>query len=152
MLLDTRAWDGLGAGARASLLTAVRGGLGVLIHAPQTPSAALRGWLRGAGLTIETGRAVDWQPDVGSDDVARLRAWMGPGSDDAPFDPLLAARQLHAHDSVFRTPFAREMAEWRPDAKGGRDDALDAASGAILAEPVRLPGLPPRVAASWRGA
>lgn len=90
VLLDTRAWDGLGAGARASLLTAVRGGLGLLIHAPQAPSAALRGWLRGAGLTIETGRAVDWEPDVGPDDVARLRAWMGPGSDDAPFDPLLA--------------------------------------------------------------
>jgi hypothetical protein len=90
VLLDTRAWDGLGAGARASLLTAVRGGLGVLIHAPQAPSTALRGWLRSAGLTIETGRAVSWQPEVGPDDVARLRAWMGPGSDDAPFDPLLA--------------------------------------------------------------
>ncbi len=90
VLLDARAWDGLGAGARASLLTAVRGGLGVLIHAPQTPSAALRGWLRGAGLTVEAGRAVDWQPDIGPDDVARLRAWMGPGSDDAPFDPALA--------------------------------------------------------------
>ena len=68
------------------------------------------------------------------------------------FDPLLAARQLHAHDSVFRTPFAREMAEWRPEAKGARDDALDAASGAILAEPVRLPGLPARIAPSWRCA
>lgn len=90
VLLDTRAWDGLGAGARASLLTAVRGGLGVLIHAPQPPSAALRGWLRGAGLTVETGRAVNWQAETGPDDVARLRAWMGPGSDDAPFDPLLA--------------------------------------------------------------
>lgn len=90
VLLDTRAWDGLGAGARASLLTAVRGGLGVLIHAPQPPSAALRSWLRSAGLTIESGRAVDWQPEVGAEDLARLRAWMGPGSDDAPFDPLLA--------------------------------------------------------------
>jgi hypothetical protein len=67
------------------------------------------------------------------------------------FDPLLAARRLCAHDSVFRTPFAREMAEWRPEARGARDDALDAASGAILAEPVRLPSLPPRIAPSWRG-
>jgi len=94
VLLDARAWDGLGAGARASLLTAVRDGLGVLIHAPQAPSAALRGWLRSAGLTIETGRAVDWPPDVGPDDVARLRAWMGPGSDDVPFDPLLAGEAV----------------------------------------------------------
>lgn len=90
VLLDARAWDGLGAGARASLLTAVRSGLGVLVHAPQAPSAALRGWLRSAGLTIDAARAVDWQPEVGPDDVARLRAWMGPGSDDTPFDPLLA--------------------------------------------------------------
>ncbi|MCU0944637.1 MAG: phage terminase large subunit [Rubritepida sp.] len=70
----------------------------------------------------------------------------------AAFDPLLAARRLFAHESVLRSPFAREMAEWRPDAKGARDDALDAAAGAILAEPVRLPALPPRRGApSWRG-
>ncbi|MDB5413761.1 MAG: hypothetical protein JWR10_2096 [Rubritepida sp.] len=70
----------------------------------------------------------------------------------AAFDPLLAARRLHAHESVFRTAFAREMAEWRPDARGARDDALDAVSGCILAEPVRLPALPPRPAPpSWRG-
>ena len=70
----------------------------------------------------------------------------------AAFDPLLAARRLRAHDSVFATPFAREMAEWRPDARGARDDALDAVSGCILAEPVRLAALPPRpVPPSWRG-
>jgi hypothetical protein len=70
----------------------------------------------------------------------------------AAFDPLLAARRLHAHESVLRTPFAREMAEWRPDARGARDDALDAAAGVILAEPVRLPALPPRPPRpAWRG-
>lgn len=70
----------------------------------------------------------------------------------AAFDPLLAARRLHAHESVFRTGFPREMAEWRPDARGARDDGLDAVAGCILAEPVRLPALPPRPAApSWRG-
>jgi hypothetical protein len=70
----------------------------------------------------------------------------------AAFDPLLAARRLYANDAVFRGAFPREMAEWRPDAKGARDDALDAASGAILAEPVRLPSFPTRAAApAWRG-
>jgi hypothetical protein len=69
------------------------------------------------------------------------------------FDPLLAARRLHAHDSVMRTPFAREMAEWRPEARGARDDGLDAAAGLILAEPVRLPALAPAArGASWRGS
>jgi hypothetical protein len=70
----------------------------------------------------------------------------------AAFDPLLAARRLFAHESVMRSPFPREMAEWRPDARGARDDALDAVAGAILAEPVRLPALAPRRRPpSWRG-
>ncbi|MBS7809502.1 phage terminase large subunit [Roseococcus pinisoli] len=70
----------------------------------------------------------------------------------AAFDPLLAARRLHAHDSVFRTGFVREMAEWRPELRGARDDALDAVSGCLLAEPVRLPALSRVTGPSWRGA
>ncbi|WP_135467745.1 phage terminase large subunit [Crenalkalicoccus roseus] len=71
----------------------------------------------------------------------------------AALDPALAARRLHAHEGVFRTPFPQEMAAWRPEAAGGRDDALDALAGCLLAEPVRLPGAPavPRHAA-WHGA
>jgi len=66
-------------------------------------------------------------------------------------EPALAARRLHAHESVFRTPFAAEMAEWRPDAVGARDDALDAVSGCLLAEPVRLVrAAAPAGARSWR--
>ena len=67
-------------------------------------------------------------------------------------DPAMAARRLHAHEGVFRTPFPQEMAEWKPGAAGARDDALDAVAGALLAEPVRLPGLPPAPrGVSWRG-
>ena len=67
-------------------------------------------------------------------------------------DPLLAARRLHAHERVFRTPFPVEMAEWKPDAAGTRDDALDALAGCLLAEPVRLPGAPPVPRGpGWRG-
>ncbi len=70
----------------------------------------------------------------------------------AAFDPLLAGRRLHAHESVFRTRFPREMAEWRPDARAARDDGLDAVAGAILAEPLRLPALPARPRQpAWRG-
>ena len=32
------------------------------------------------------------------------------------FDPLLAAGALHAHASVWSTPFIEEMREWRPGA------------------------------------
>lgn len=56
----------------------------------------------------------------------------------AALEPALAGRRLHVHDSVLRTPFAAEMAEWRPGAAGARDDALDAVAGWMLAEPVRL--------------
>ncbi|MCI0752450.1 phage terminase large subunit [Teichococcus vastitatis] len=68
-------------------------------------------------------------------------------------DPVLAARRLYAHERVFRTPFPVEMAEWKPDVAGARDDALDALAGCILAEPVRLPGAPPvQRVAGWRGS
>lgn len=74
----------------------------------------------------------------------------------AALDPMLAARRLYAHEGVWRTPFPQEMAAWRPDAAGSggvRDDALDAVAGCLLAEPVRLPGLPPAPRRlGWRGA
>lgn len=71
----------------------------------------------------------------------------------AGLEPILAARRLHASEAVMRSAFPREMAEWRPEAKGMRDDALDAASGLILAEPVRLPlAAPPPRFVSWRGS
>lgn len=70
-------------------------------------------------------------------------------------EPALAARRLHAHEAVFRTPFPAEMAAWRPDAPNGvRDDALDALAGCLLAEPVRLPLVPPATRSAvggWRG-
>jgi hypothetical protein len=71
----------------------------------------------------------------------------------AAFDPLLAANRLHAHDAVLCGKLPEEMAEWRPDDKAARDDALDAIAGLILSEPVRLPRLPPPPRPpSWRGA
>ena len=53
------------------------------------------------------------------------------------FDPLLAARALRVHADVWRTPFIAELREWLPGGKG-RDDGLDAVSGCILSQPVRL--------------
>lgn len=67
------------------------------------------------------------------------------------FDPLLAARVLRAHASVWDTPFIREMREWLPGANGD-DDGLDAVSGCILAQPVRLAVEPgPARRRDWRG-
>jgi hypothetical protein len=67
-------------------------------------------------------------------------------------DPVLAARRLSAHDSVFRTRFPQEMAAWRPGEPGQHDDALDALAGCIAAEPVRFPVMPPRgPRPDWQG-
>lgn len=54
------------------------------------------------------------------------------------FDAVMAAEALHVHDSVYGTPFIREMQQWRPGLSGARDDGLDAAAGALSLEPVRL--------------
>ncbi len=65
------------------------------------------------------------------------------------FDAPLAAGLLSAHESVFETPFLRELREWRPGG-GGPDDGLDAAAGALLAEPVRLGARAPAARRDWR--
>ena len=65
------------------------------------------------------------------------------------FDAPLAAGVLSAHASVFATPFLRELREWRPEANGP-DDGLDAAAGALLAEPARLMPRSPAPRNDWR--
>ncbi|MDA0661304.1 MAG: phage terminase large subunit [Proteobacteria bacterium] len=68
------------------------------------------------------------------------------------FDAILAAGSLRAHRSVWDTPFMMEMREWRPGgAYRGPDDGLDAVSGCLSSEPVRLPRLPAASRLSWRG-
>lgn len=72
VILDARAWSGLGAGQRQALLEAVRGGLGVLLRADTAPDAALRADLRRLGFQLrqagrETGTAAvaSPRPDLG---------------------------------------------------------------------------------------
>lgn len=56
------------------------------------------------------------------------------------FDPVLAARMLRVHEDVFKTPFPREVSEWAPGRKGGKDDGLDAVAGALAQAPVLIGG------------
>jgi hypothetical protein len=56
----------------------------------------------------------------------------------AALEPVMAARRLHVHDSVFATALVQEMRDFRPGAKGLADDGLDALAGCLLAEPIRL--------------
>lgn len=55
------------------------------------------------------------------------------------FGSVLAARMLHAHIDVMTPRFMDEMRDFSPLRNSGRDDGLDAAAGALLMEPVRLP-------------
>lgn len=54
------------------------------------------------------------------------------------FEVPMAAKALHIHSSLYKTPFIREMSEWNLSIKGGHDDGLDAAAGALAMEPMRL--------------
>lgn len=66
------------------------------------------------------------------------------------FDPVMAARRLRANASVWRSPFIEEMREWSPVGEN-RDDGLDAVSGCLLAQPVRIANRPsPGRRPSWR--
>lgn len=65
------------------------------------------------------------------------------------FDPVLAAAALRAHANLWTTPIIEEMREWRPGRRC-RDDGLDAISGCLMAEPVRLKRHPPRHRQNWR--
>jgi Terminase RNaseH-like domain len=56
------------------------------------------------------------------------------------FDAPLAARMVHIHARVLATSFIEEFRAFRPDGGGGHDDGIDAVAGAILMEPVRIPG------------
>ncbi len=66
-------------------------------------------------------------------------------------EPVMAARRLFVHDSVFATRLVQEMRDFRPGARNQRDDGLDALAGCLLAEPLRLAPRPPAAARrEWR--
>ncbi len=65
------------------------------------------------------------------------------------FDAILAARRLHVHRDVLKTPFITEMQEWRPEGGKGHDDGLDAVAGALAQTPDRLPRIFGKGGHSW---
>ncbi len=98
-------------------------------------------------ITVETNGLGKFLPALLRREIAKMRAAISVREHvstiakerrilDA-FDPVLAARRLHAHRRVWQTPFITEMREWRPGASC-RDDGLDAVAGCLASEPVRL--------------
>ncbi len=118
-----------------------------------------------ASVTIETNGVGGLLPGLlrrELDGIGIAAAVIGKASSQAKdqriidaFDAVLAAGMLHAHRSVWDSPLIAEMREWRP-ASNCRDDGLDAVSGCLLSEPVRLPrrpstgGEPPTRRDTWR--
>lgn len=161
LLVDARAWSGLGEGGRARVLEAVRGGLGLLLRA-DTPlaAAALRG-LRAPGFAIEGGSgSAPWAlPPTRLDDEQALRARLGSGRRDAPFDleqaqaplPALSRRGWRVAGAgavAFAPPAEAPAGWWRGEGRGriglwalldsyvlplhGRADLFDALWGPAL--------------------
>jgi hypothetical protein len=67
-------------------------------------------------------------------------------------ETVMAAGMLHVHESVFGTPFIREMQEWTPKSKNGRDDGLDAVASALSLRKPRVEGGKEVGRLSWQNA
>ena len=130
VILDDRSWAALGANERAALLTAVRGGLGVLLRVTAAlPESTRRQWQAlGWSVSSSPGLAA-LQLAVNDGDEEALRARRGPGTRDAmPVEgeasdqPDLTRRNVQIN-AVDATPLLRDgkdnvLAGWRAEGRG----------------------------------
>lgn len=88
LVVDARAWSGLGDPGRARVMAAVRAGLGLLLRADTPLPAASLQALRGPGFAIGGGNSLaPWTlPAPAPADEEALRARLGTGRADAPVD------------------------------------------------------------------
>lgn len=86
LVIDARAWGGLGAGGRAAVLSAVEAGMGLIVRADAPPAALPGLWTPGFRAEGGAGTVALAWPQGGLADLAALRARLGAGSADAPFD------------------------------------------------------------------
>lgn len=89
VILDERTLANLGAARRAALAQALGAGTGVLVRATAALPATVRAWLAELGIAL-TGEGSEDVAFPAPRDAGALRARMGPGSEGAPFDPVLA--------------------------------------------------------------
>jgi hypothetical protein len=131
VILDERAWSGLGESQRAALTDALRGGLGVLLRVTAALSEPERRRLRTLGFNVDEGRdAADVHLRAPRRDDDSLRARIGPGTRDqsrahdapVPETPVLTRRTLRlvADDGVplLLDQDDRPLAVWRAEGRG----------------------------------
>ena len=131
VILDERSWAALGTNERAALLTAVRGGLGVLLRVTGSlPESTRRQW-QALGLSVSSGAdSIPVQLAMQDADDEALRARRGAATHDAmpvmegeAMDrPDLTRRSAQAN-AIDATPLLRDgkhnvIASWRPEGKG----------------------------------
>ncbi|MDB5687103.1 MAG: putative transrane protein [Rhizorhabdus sp.] len=128
VILDDRSWAVLGAGERAALIEAVRGGLGLLVRITgPVPDATRRQW-QGLGLSISAGAdtaSFRLAPEAIDADAARARR--GIGTRDSPLaageeETVLTRRAIAivAADgaSLLRDTASIPLAIWRAEGRG----------------------------------
>lgn len=85
VVLDERAWEGLGEAQRTALIAATRAGLGVLLRVGGALSPRTRAQLRELGFEPGAGaESTELVLPAERADEAALHALLGPGSPDAP--------------------------------------------------------------------
>lgn len=90
VIADERSLAGLGVARRAALAEALAAGTGVLVRTGGELSPAARRSLAELGLAVTGDGRLETLALPQLEDAAMLRARMGPGSADAPFDAALA--------------------------------------------------------------
>ncbi|KAF1719576.1 hypothetical protein [Pseudoxanthomonas wuyuanensis] len=131
LVVDERAWSGLGAGARGAVAEALREGLGVLLRVTGPLSDSDRRQLRALGLDPGSGReSANVRLPQTSGDNAMLRARLGPGSGHAPIDdehpgaelPVLSRRVLGIGGDdlvpLLHDGEGKLLAGWRAEGRG----------------------------------
>lgn len=68
------------------------------------------------------------------------------------FETIMGAGMLHVHEQVYSTPFIREMQEWSPKNKNGRDDGLDAVASALGLRKPRVEAGRENGRLTWQGS
>jgi hypothetical protein len=131
VVLDERAWSGLGDAQRAALTEAVHGGLGMILRVTAVLDDAQRRRLRSLGFAVDAGREdepVRLQPPRRDEQAVRAR--LGPGTRDAPRmqdDPLPDVPMLTRRSLRIAAPDAMQLdsaaagiapATWRAEGRG----------------------------------
>ncbi|WP_460732860.1 carboxypeptidase regulatory-like domain-containing protein [Lysobacter tyrosinilyticus] len=131
MIIDERAWDGLGEARRHVVSSAVRNGLGLLVRVTGPISATTRSSLAALGLRLaDASIAPTFALPLHEDDPDFTAARLGPGSVDAPTTTTATPtglpelnRQTLRIDTAGAHPWLRDaagqaLAAWRPLDRG----------------------------------